>query len=211
MTWEEAGNLYKIEPYDMSYIESGTSFYLTQSAINYAAEGYRDLTARNAGWGFGCDDYDFNYGRLMGIEFQKDLVGRSLKWHDTYPPERVVGSNSVGFNSYDMTDNNVLRDVHPGNIGLWVYSYYSTPTSNPGILARRTIYQISHDFNINGRIDDDGGHISSGLQIIDGNGTYRGTMISEYYPAVWVTSRFWIDTGGTASSAPSQTGILPEE
>ena len=53
ISWEEVGNLYKIEQYDASYVKAGTGFFLTYEAIETADSEKRDSLVPNVGWGFG--------------------------------------------------------------------------------------------------------------------------------------------------------------
>ena len=118
--------------------------------------------------------------------------------------------------NYHMTDTNVLRYCNQ-NSSYWAYGYFTTPLSNPGILARRTLFHIANDGKLRGHIEYMWGHRNAGLQIIDNSGTYRGVVVNQYYPdyppylPLEVAARYWLDTGGTPASIPSRTGILPEE
>ena len=203
ITWEEPGNLYKIEAYDASYKYAGSNFFLTTGFT-------RDTSAINAGWGFGGSVHDFTYGRPAG-DMKVDYRGCSLNYTlyaSDPPPEKPVTINEIAGLStgHHVTDNGVVRGWEPDDGYGVVYRYLSKPASNPGILARRTIYQIGHDFNRDGHIQDNGGHVHGGLQIIDNAGNYRGTVLCQYQAGYWVTSRFWLDYSGV----DARTGVLPE-
>ena len=217
-TWEELGNLYKLEQFDASYIRAGSHYFLTDEAVQNADEDARDVLSPNVGWAFGCSGYDFTYARSFGVEFQKNLIGCSLEYNTAYDePERIVATASEsGYAQYHMTSNNVLRWVSDGGT-YWVYGYYTVPESNPGILARRTLGHIAGDSDHDGHIEDMWGHRNPGLQIIDNAGNYRGITVVQYYPSsppylpLSVAARYYLDTKGTPASMPSRTAIFAEE
>ena len=217
-TWEEPGNLYKLEQYDASYIRSGSHYFLTYEAINNADKDARDILAPNVGWAFGCSSYDFTYARPFGAEFQKNLIGCSLEYNTAYAePERIVATSSEsGYGDYHFTSNNVLRWVSDGGT-YWVYGYFTVPESNPGVLARRTLGHIAGDSDLDGHIEDMWGHRNPGLQIIDNAGNYRGITVVQYYPdsppylPLSVAARYYLDTKGTPASMSSRTAVFPEE
>jgi hypothetical protein len=204
ITWEEPGNLYKIEAYDANYIQAGTNFYLTTSFG-------RDVNAVNAGWGFGGNTRDFNYARPIGMEMNSNHGGMALDYNSLLVPSALpVDGEEQNLASYfHLTDNDVFRYNSYNPVEeRWIYHYFSAPVSNPGILARRMLQHTGHDFNQSGHIQDSAGHVHAGLQIIDGTGAYRGTVASQYMPQVWVTTRFWL-VGGKGNDA-ALTGVLPE-
>jgi hypothetical protein len=215
ITWEDPGYLYKIELYDASYLYSGTNCYLTEDAVTYANGDLRDTSATTAGWGFGSSRLDFTYARPAGKELKMDLDGIWIH-HSTYenPAQQPIVSSSANFDSdYHMTDNNVLRNIEPDDGYGPRYFYYAPPVTNSGILARRLIYQAAHDFDRDGHIEDNGGHVMGGLQIIDNAGNYRGAVMNQYQAtndsanSGWVSALFWLDVG---AGEGARTGVLPE-
>jgi hypothetical protein len=208
-TWEEPNNLYKLELYDASYLKTGTVSWVRSTTNGFV----RDANAHSAGWAFGSNSHDFTYAAPVS-QFLKNLVGCSLDFGyttanvDTIDDDSMANFYNVGF----WTNNNVIRYCYQdaGNPSApWVYSYFTAPLSNPGTMARRTLYQCSHDFNNNGNIQDDPGHMMAGLQIIDNAGNYRGSVLVQYSNSgtPWVNGLYWLDTVDTPSELASRTTI----
>jgi hypothetical protein len=205
ITWEEPGSLYKIEAYEVSYMTNPTDFFLTTSFG-------RNSGAKNFGVGFGGSGPDFYYGAPDGDAYFKNYYGVALGFNDRGTPVTSINDGDMAglASAGHITDNDVVRYTTPDDGSGAVYAYHAKPASNPGIMARRTMYTGGHDFNLNGQLDlSDHGHIHSGLQIIDGTGKVRGFMFTQYSAIMpWVTTRFWLDS--EALDMAPRTGVLPE-
>jgi hypothetical protein len=214
ITWEDPGYLYKIELVDASYLYSGTNCYLTEDAVTYANGDLRDTTAVNAAWGFGST-MGFDYAVGEGTPLHKDLSGMWIQ-HTTYetPAEYPVQASSASFGSvYHITDNDVVRNVEPEDGYGPQYFYLAPPETNNGDFARRVVYQSGHDFDRDGYIEDNGGHIMGALQIIDNAGKYRGLVVVQYQATNnsandgWTSAFFWLDDG---DKEVAKTGVLAD-
>jgi len=63
-----------------------------------------------------------------------------------------------------------------------VFSYLSiSPRAVPEI-GRVALMDVGHDFNRNGRIDDDWGHIYAGFPIVSATGDLGGLLLFDYSP-----------------------------
>jgi hypothetical protein len=176
ITWRDP-RLFKIELVSATYV-SGRCYLSSDLS--------RSATARNAGWGFGGPGPGFTEGRTLA-QSDKNYTGLFARYNAwTSPPsfEPVARDSMTLLTSYHRTNADVERYVFwDGVAGSHVFAYLSRPQSNPGMLARRVMYQISHDFGHNGHIGDDIGHTYSGLQILDATGVVRGFVFSDSSPA----------------------------
>jgi len=172
-TWSEP-TLVKIELIQANYIAGST--YLK-------VDGSRDSNAVNAGWGFGGINVSFTTAAdINGM--RKDLpYGQFIRHNSWNGTDESVAADSMSLGSvFQLTDSGALRYVGWDNsVGAQhhVFFYLGQPANNFGLLSGRVCYQLSHDFNNNGRIDDDMGHTYSGLQIIDQAGNFRGFVFSD--------------------------------
>jgi hypothetical protein len=66
---------------------------------------------------------------------------------------------------------------------LFVFSYFTRSRRLDGILARRVAYQTSHDFDGDGHIADDLGHLYSGLEVLGSDGGLRGFVFADSSPS----------------------------
>jgi hypothetical protein len=233
-TWEELNNLYKMELYDASYLQSGSLCWITKSGSTWIrnnsvqnADG--TINIKNAGWMFGSNSRDFTYADTIA-SFWKDTNGSGLDYDQNAGQETLYkGGPRSPFNPYVVTDstpsgstyqwayywtnNNsvirrAMRDIEDQGLMNYgnLFEYITTPASNPGIMARRMMYQRAHDLSANGNVVDDEGQLFAGLQIIDNAGHYRGAvMIQNSYNSASksISGLFWIDN----MSAAARTGI----
>lgn len=172
-TWSDA-TLNKIELQQANYVEG--AFYLKSTG------GY-DITAVNAGWGFGGKNVGFtSVANINGMH--KDLpYGRFIRHNSWNGADEPVALDSMSLASVFLsTTTGVLRyvtwDSTPG-AQHHGFSYLAQPMGNSGLTSGRVCYQVSHDFNNNGHIADDVGHTYSGLQVIDQVGNFRGFVFSD--------------------------------
>ncbi len=173
VTWADA-TLVKIELQQANYV-AGSIYSLPSGAY--------DVSAVNAGWGFGGINVGFTAGAdINGMK--KDLpYGRVIRHNSWLGVDEPVGIDSMSLGSvFLVTTTGVLRYV------LWddtpgaqhqVFSYLGQPLGNAALTTGRVCYQISHDYNNNGHIADDVGHTYSGLQVIDQVGTFRGFVFAD--------------------------------
>jgi hypothetical protein len=159
--------LYRLELLSASYTVG--PFYLQ-------ANGTRNPNVKNAGWGFGGQGQGFPYA-VGPLSFQKNLVGKNLM-HNAYLGDMPVRPDAMSLASVFLrTDTNIYRYVF-WNAPHYVYAYLQA-YPGPGMLARRVAYQIGHDYNNNGQIEDDRGHTYAGIQVIDMKGQFRGFVFSD--------------------------------
>jgi hypothetical protein len=199
MTWEEPGVLYKLELYSASYTD--TTFWLSQAAIAGADGTLRDTEAANAGWALGGNTRDFLYARPWGLEMWKNCSGDYIKYNPVPGYFSGIQFMPQRYTSVPWTDNLVMRSAAESPIAppLIVYGYWADPIPNTGSMSRRILAHVGHDFNDDGRLlpEDDGGHMHVDLQVIDGNGVYRGMVGNEVQEniagAYWFIDRFYED------------------
>lgn len=172
VTWSDP-SLAKIELVSATYV-AGSMYYISPGNYN--------VSAVNAGWGFGGPGVGFTTAADMSV-VKKDLpYGKYIRhnsWACTNEPVSVDSMNLGSF--FVATTNDVLRYV-TWDSSHWVFSYLAKPFYNSGTLATRISYQTSHDYNNNGFIWDDVGHTYSGLQIIDQSGAFRGIVFADVSP-----------------------------
>jgi hypothetical protein len=122
--------------------------------------------------------------------------------------------------SFYKTNNNVLKhlfwDCKP-NGRHWVFSYFVMPnSSNSGrLLARRRVfYQTSHDFDNDGHISGDMGHIYSGIQILDSNDQLRGFVFADVSPRGYaehftISAMYYLDSNNDEAHFGVRNSPLP--
>lgn len=183
-TWSDA-HLDKMELLDASYLAAGSSYYL-------AASGARDAAATNAGWGFGGPGIGFVTAvpleALMsnGVSPAPALHGLSDRFNAwSCTSEGIVPQDLYLQSHFNATSTKVLRYVAWDNAVKsrhWVFSYFARPPGSTGTLATRVSYQTSHDFDDDGEVANNVGHIYSGLEVIDSTGKFRGFVFSDSSP-----------------------------
>ena len=209
-TWSES-QLTKIECYYASYSDSPWGFYLWNNGGNFQ----RNNAAVNAGWGFGGGETSgFTYGKSQMSSFNANYAGLAIEWNNYYSGNdrfRGVSSEWLNLLTYFYPSTTGLERYvwYDGTQSLYVFCYCAIP-SNSGMYSRRIMYQGSHDWGTNYHIEDDKGHIMSGLQIIDTNNNGRGMVFVETDTnsttsgsGYILRALFYIDDSSTAA----QTGI----
>lgn len=175
LTWED-GRLYKLELVGSSYTQGG--IYLTPELQRVESP-----VPVNVGWGFGGPGPDFTHGAslpAMTKDYGNALIMRHNAWAQR---DEKVAPTAMRLSLFHPTDTGILRRVFWSDVGHWVFSYVVKPTPWSNAAARRVHFQISHDYNNDGQIEQEIGHVNAGLQIIDRSGEPRGLVFVECSPS----------------------------
>jgi hypothetical protein len=153
---------------------AGTN-YLTG---NYYTDGSASTSAVNAGWGFGGFGIFLNRTATLS-DMKQNLVGCLIRHNSWSATDEPVASDSMNLGSLfaQTSASNVLRYV-TADATSSVFSYLAK-TPDAGAATLRVNYHTGHDFNGNGYIADDFGHVYAGLQIIDRTQAFRGFVFSD--------------------------------
>ena len=76
-------------------------------------------------------------------------------------------------------------------------------------------YQTSHDFDNDGHISDDIGHVYSGIQILDSNSKLRGFVFADVSPRgnaeyFTISSMYYLDSNNDQAHFGVKNSPLPE-
>lgn len=226
LSWQESDNIYKLELVNASYINADPNEYLLDEnpssgslrrnedtiATYNGADSYPDYVSSTgneiyaAGFAFGSSKEISYMSSLAGLK--KNYTGLDLNFG--YNAQDTDGINNPFLANFDTFGywndaQTVIRYIYSsGNMS--VYAYLTAPaTGNTGVLARRVMYQSSHDFTSNGNIQDDPGHMLPGLAIIDGTGKFRGMVNTQFFAhpsSKWACASYWFElpTGATSNS-----------
>jgi hypothetical protein len=77
---------------------------------------------------------------------------------------------------------NVVMEKQKGAPDMPVFSYLSLSQQPVPEIGRVVIMDVGHDFNRNGRIDDDWGHIYAGFPILSADGEFGGALLFDFSP-----------------------------
>ena len=165
------GRLRKLELASASYLVGPTYLNARADATKKAV---------NVGWAFGPSLAN-SVGSTVAAALTKNLSGQLLRFNSWSCRNEAVADDELNLKTYfTATPGGVARFVSlDAAQSLKVYHYYAKPVAANGARARSVIYQVSHDFNSNQRIDDDGGHTYAGLEIIDATGAFRGVVFAD--------------------------------
>jgi hypothetical protein len=204
ISWEENANnnqsniLYKIELVDASYVLHRDRFYL-QSDLSRLT----DPVPLNVGWGFGAGGTGFEIGKSIDECHLKNYYGLHLRHNSWSNTDENILHSGMHLKDFYKTNNNVLKhlfwDCKP-NGRHWVFSYFAIPNTNSERLPqKRVFYQTSHDFDNDGHISDDIGHVYSGIQILDSNNQVRGFVFADVSPRgnaehFTISSMYYLDS-----------------
>ncbi|MDE2136632.1 MAG: hypothetical protein KGJ68_04300 [Gammaproteobacteria bacterium] len=77
---------------------------------------------------------------------------------------------------------NVIMEKQKNAPDMPVFSYLSLSQQPVPEIGRIVIMDVGHDFNRNGRIDDDWGHIYAGFPILSATGDFGGALLFDFSP-----------------------------
>jgi hypothetical protein len=148
------------------------------------------------------------------IMWNRYCIDDPVGWCNGSSNPRLSGGHGMPFNLMTITTTNALRQFIPANPAkdpFDVYSYALIPSGSTGMTSRRVVFQLAHDFNWNGNIQDEFGHMYNGLQVIDSNRNVRGFAMADasFEPPnglnkmMMMGAMFALDD----NSAAAQTGI----
>jgi hypothetical protein len=171
----------------------------------------RNASAANGGYAFGGATADFTVGATDYMN--ADLNGYLTEWNSLLSPSYSTAQMGMGlYSSYTTTPTGVKRyEWLDSSDGLNCFNYVAIPANGSGMYTRRCMEQRSHDFNSNGTIHDDIGHIECSAQVLDTAGIGRGLMYIETTPNPggsglnMMGSGFYLDDWSTGL----QSGICP--
>lgn len=147
--------------------------------------------ANEFGYAFGA--YGWGMDRASDLPAVTPFVGMLRQWNRWVTPMTVTDyPQAIEFKIFDKTSTGTFRYAE-----IPTYAYV---TRAKEITPRMVFMQASHDWDGNGRIDNDFGHTNTGLQIIDANGALRGFVFAESScvgatPAVCANGSVTITTG----------------
>ena len=190
-TWKDA-TLDKLELVAASYVNGST--YLSDAGI-------RDPAAETAGWAFGGPGADATVATPIAASGNYlGLIRRHNAWCGAPESDANVYETGLTPSLFHVTSTGVLRYVTSDG-PLFVFSYFTRSRRLDGILARRVAYQTSHDFDRDGHIADDLGHLYSGLEVLESDGRLRGFVFADSSPSFdgcdennTVSSIWYLDT-----------------
>jgi hypothetical protein len=172
-TWQDA-TLDKLELVAASYVSGAT--YLS-------AAGLRDPAAETAGWAFGAPVANAAVGMpIPAAGGYSGLIRRHNAWCGAPASDANLYETGLTPSLFHVTSTGVLRYVAADG-PLFVFSYLTRGRRLDGILARRVAYQTSHDFDADGHVDDDLGHLYSGLEVLGSDGGLRGFVFADSSPS----------------------------
>ena len=218
ITWEDmnpSNILYKIELIDANYVDHRDRFYLKSYLSRLT-----DPVPLNVGWGFGAGGIGFETHKSINECHSKNYYGMALRHNSWLNTDENIAEGGMQLKDFYKTNNNVLKhlfwDCKP-NGRHWVFSYFAIPISNSRMLAqRRVFYQTSHDFDNDGHISDDIGHIYSGIQILDSNNQLRGFVFADVSPRghaehFTISAMYYLDSNNyDEAHSGVRTSPLPE-
>jgi hypothetical protein len=202
-TWQDA-TLDKLELVAASYV--GGSTYLSGS-------GTRDPAAETAGVAFGGPGSSATLGvPIAASGAYSGLIHRHNAWCGAPASDANVYETGLTPSLFHVTSTGVLRYVTSDG-PLFVFSYLTRSRRLDGILARRVAYQTSHDFDGDGHVADDLGHVYSGLEVLGSDGHLRGFVFADSSPSFdgcdennTISSIWYLDT----ADCDALYGIDPE-
>ena len=171
-TWHDA-TLDKLELVAASYV--GGSTYLSDA-------GTRDPAAETAGWAFGGSASATSGVPIAASGSYSGLIRRHNAWCGAPASDASVYETGLTPSLFHVTSTGVLRYVASDG-PLRVFSYFTRSRRLDGILARRVVYQTSHDFDGDGHVADDLGHLYSGLEVLGSDDRLRGFVFADSSPA----------------------------
>jgi len=220
ISWEDgntnqSNTLYKIELIDANYVGHRDRFYL-QSDLSRST----DCVPLNVGWGFGVGgETEFGISKSIDECHAKNYYGLHLRHNSWLNTDENIVRSGMLLKGFYKTNNNVLKhlfwDCKP-NGRYWVFSYFAIPDSNSGRQAlRRVIYQTSHDFDNDGHISNDIGHIYSGIQVLDSNNQLRGFVFADVSPRAnaehfTVSAMYYLDSNNDEAHIGVRNSSLSE-
>lgn len=172
-TWHDA-TLDKLELVATSYL--GGSPYLSDAGV-------RDPAAETAGWAFGGSGSSATAGvPISPTGSYSGLIRRHNAWCGAPASDANVYETGLTPSLFHLTSTAVLRYVASDG-PQFVFSYLTRSRRLDGILARRVAYQTSHDFDGDGHVADDLGHLYSGLEVLGNDGQLRGFVFADSSPS----------------------------
>jgi hypothetical protein len=118
---------------------------------------FQGLITRLNGWMTTCEVFKWNETML---NFKSDLFGPAGK--DAW--------------------RSVTLEPHKGAPDMPIFSYLAISQQPVPAIGRIMLMDVGHDFNRNGRIDDDWGHIYAGFPILSADGELGGLLMFDYSP-----------------------------
>ena len=149
----------------------------------------KELNAQVAGWGFGARGWGFGRAEQDISAMNVGMKGAAWQYNDD--SKTLQGGWAASFDAYTFkkSSNGVLKGFVPkskdGYADVYQYLGLLGDLNIDGVrrdherLARRVIYQHSHDEGPDGNIMKRQGHTQPGLQIIDAAGQFRGLVMAE--------------------------------
>jgi hypothetical protein len=224
ITWEDNTTnpsnvlLYKFELIDANYVDHRDRFYLQTDLSRLTGP-----VPLNVGWGFGVGGGSgFGTGKSIDECHAKNYCGLDLRHNSWLNTDENIRMSGMTLKSFYRTNNNVLKhlfwDCKP-NGRHWVFSYFAIPNSNSNsgrlLAQRRVFYRTSHDFDNDGHISDDMGHIYSGIQILDSNDELRGFVFADVSPKgdaehFTISAMYYLDSNNDEAHFGVSNSPLPK-
>jgi len=129
----------------------------SQTTIRVKYEPFDGSISRLNGWDNKCEVFKW---KSTLLNFKSDIFGPAGK---------------------DMW-RNVVMEKQKNAPDMPVFSYLSLSQQAVPEIGRVVIMDVGHDFNRNGRIDDDWGHIYAGFPIVSAAGDFGGALLFDFSP-----------------------------
>lgn len=129
----------------------------SQTTIRVKYEPFDGSISRLNGWDNKCEVFKW---KSTLLNFKSDIFG---------PAGRDIWRN-------------VIMEKQKNAPDMPVFSYLSISQQAVPEIGRIVIMDVGHDFNRNGRIDDDWGHIYAGFPIISAAGDFGGALLFDLSP-----------------------------